>query len=110
MAAIAADPDTFELDAEWFATAKSFREVYPDGIDRPPRPPAELWPERFAAKPENEAWDEAKRRHPRKPGGSLAKHARKTSTSPQYETLSGPPPCIMQAPGTANCAGWPSDT
>ena len=55
MAAIAADPDTFELDAEWFATAKSFREVYPDGIHRPPRPPAELWPERFAGKPENAA-------------------------------------------------------
>ena len=25
MAGIAADPDTFELDAEWFATAKTFR-------------------------------------------------------------------------------------
>ena len=50
MAAVAADPDTFELDAEWFATAKSFPEVYPNGIDQPPRPPEELWPERFAGK------------------------------------------------------------
>ena len=50
MAAIAADPDTFELGAEWFATAKTFPEVYPNGIDQPPRPPEELWPERFAGK------------------------------------------------------------
>ena len=49
-AAIAADPDTFELDAEWFATAKSFPEVYPNGIDQPPRAPEDLWPERFAGK------------------------------------------------------------
>ena len=54
MAAIAADPDTFELDAEWFATAKTFPEVYPNGIDQPPRPPEELWPERFAAQPQNQ--------------------------------------------------------
>ena len=54
MAAVAADPDTFELDAEWFATAKSFQEVYPNGIDQPPRPPEELWPERFAAQPQHE--------------------------------------------------------
>lgn len=62
MAGIAADPDTFELDAEWFATAKTFaewfataktfREVYPDGFDKPPRSPEELWPERYAKQEE----------------------------------------------------------
>ena len=52
LAGIAADPDTFELDAEWFATAKAFREVYPDGFDKPPRPPEELWPERYAKQEE----------------------------------------------------------
>ena len=52
-AGIAADPDNPELDAEWFATAKTFAEVYPNGINHPPRPPHELWPERFA-KPEPE--------------------------------------------------------
>ncbi len=51
-AGIAADPDAFELDAEWFATAKTFQEVHPDGIDKPPRSPAALWPERFANKKE----------------------------------------------------------
>ncbi len=51
-AGIAADPDNPELDDEYWATAKTFREVYPDGIDQPPRPPEELWPERFAKKPE----------------------------------------------------------
>ena len=52
MAGIAADPDTYELDAEYFATAKSFEEVYPDGFDKPARSPEELWPERFANKKE----------------------------------------------------------
>ena len=52
MAGIAADPDTFELDAEWFATAKTFQEAYPDGLGKPPRPPEELWPERYAKQEE----------------------------------------------------------
>ena len=52
MAGIAADPDNPELDAEYFATAKSFEEVYPDGFDKPARSPEELWPERFANKKE----------------------------------------------------------
>ena len=47
-AGIAADPDNPDLDEEFWATAKTFQEVRPDGIDKPPRPPEELWPERFA--------------------------------------------------------------
>lgn len=49
---IAADPDAFELDAEWFATAKTAKEVHRDGTDKPPRSPQELWPERYAKKQE----------------------------------------------------------
>ena len=52
MAGIAADPDNPELDEEYWATAKSFQEVYPDGIDKPPRSPKELWPERYLKKEE----------------------------------------------------------
>ena len=42
-AAIAEDPDTFELDAEWFREAKPFKEVLPDLWeawygDQPPQP------------------------------------------------------------------------
>ncbi len=50
MAAVAADPDTYELDEEYFATAKTFKEVYPDGFDKPARSPRELWPERYQKK------------------------------------------------------------
>ena len=35
-AAIAEDPDTFELDAEWFREARPFKEVFP-----------ELWEKRY---------------------------------------------------------------
>ena len=52
MAGIAADPDNPELDAEYWATAKTAEEVHPDGTDKPPRSPQELWPERFAKKKE----------------------------------------------------------
>ena len=31
--AIAEDPDTFELDAEWFRKAKPLKEVHPDLYD-----------------------------------------------------------------------------
>ena len=51
-AGIAADPDNPELDEEWFATAKTYAEVYPDGIGKPARSPKELWPERYADKKE----------------------------------------------------------
>ena len=42
-AAIADDPDTFELDAEWFREAKPLKEVLPDLWeawygDQPPQP------------------------------------------------------------------------
>ena len=57
MAGIAVDPDNPELDAEWFATAKTFQEVYPNGRNHPPRPPHELWPDRFP-KPEPESEQE----------------------------------------------------
>ena len=52
MAGIAADPDNPELDEEFWATAKTFKEVYPDGFDKPARRPEELWPERYAEKAE----------------------------------------------------------
>ena len=51
-AGIAADPDNPELGPEYWATAKTAKEVHPDGTDKPPRSPAELWPERFAKKKE----------------------------------------------------------
>ena len=47
-AGIAADPDNPELDEEWFATAKTLDEVYPDGMGKPARSPQELWPVRYA--------------------------------------------------------------
>ena len=46
-AGIAADPDNPELGPEFWATAKTFQEIYPDGIDKPPRIPEE-WKERLA--------------------------------------------------------------
>ena len=46
-AGIAADPDNPELDAEWFAQAKTFQEIYPDGFDKPAYIPKE-WRERLA--------------------------------------------------------------
>ena len=52
MAGIAADPDNPELGPEYWATAKTAKEVHPDGTDKPPRSPQELWPERFAKKKE----------------------------------------------------------
>ena len=33
-AGIAADPDTFELDAEWFKRARPAREVHPEFVER----------------------------------------------------------------------------
>jgi hypothetical protein len=33
-AGIAADPDTFELDAEWFTRARPAREMHPEFVER----------------------------------------------------------------------------
>ena len=53
-AAVASDPDAYELDEEYFATAKTFQEVYPDGFDKPARSPRELWPERYPGQEKEE--------------------------------------------------------
>ncbi len=46
-AGIAADPDNPELDEEFWATAKTAKEVHPNGTDKPPYIPKE-WRERLA--------------------------------------------------------------